>query len=671
MSENIINRNDGINHFEAIFANATLGIVVTADGGKIIAVNPFALREFGYTAEELIGRKVEILVPPRYHKRHKTYHINFVAQPQTRLMGEGKDLFAIRKDGSEFPVEISLSNYTYEDNKYVIAFINNISVRKKSEALIEKLHSELEATVVQRTKDLTEALRQLKVSNHQLEEAQAFQKAILDNAGAMIIATDENGLITFFNHEATLNTGYDEKEVVNKKTPSLFRDKEEIAERRYELSNELGIIIEDDFAVLVEKARRGYTGQEEFTYIRKDKTSFPVSLTITAVKNNSGKIIGFMGVAFDITERRKAEDKLRNIQQLFLQLLKNYPDGAISIIDNQYHFVYTGGQLHRQLDADQKELIGADIYPNFEETLRNIIIKKVGNVFLTKSTISNFELPLPVAGDTYMMDAFPLLEEDGSVNKIGVIIRNISGLKKTEEGLRDALEKEKELGELKSRFVSMASHEFRSPLSTVLSSAYLIEKYATTEDQPKREKHLQRIISSVSMLTEILNDFLSLGKIEEGKIQVKFSEFNLKELVNGTIKEMKHSLKKNQRINYSHEGSTEVFLDSSLLKFIIMNLVSNAGKFSSEGSLINIKTIHKNQHILLSVRDHGIGISKQDQAHLMERFFRGANATNIQGTGLGLHIVAKYAELMNGTVECKSELEEGTQFIINFDSKDT
>ncbi|HET7115412.1 MAG TPA: PAS domain-containing sensor histidine kinase [Hanamia sp.] len=523
-------------------------------------------------------------------------------------------------------------------------------------------------------KDHTEALRKLRISNHQLdqlEEMQAYQKAILDNAGAMIIATDEKGLITFFNHEASLNTGYDEMEVINKKTPLLFHDKKEIAKIRYELLNELEILIEDDFAVLVEKARRSKHEEEEFTYIRKDKTSFPVSLNITAVKNNSRKIIGFMSVAFDITERRKAEDELRNVQQLFLQLLKNYPDGSISIIDNKLRFVYTGGQLQTRLNIDQKELIGADIYPNIEEPLRNIIIKKLGNVFLTRNTISNFELPHPVAGDTYMMDAFPLLEEDGSVNKIGVIIRNISGLKKTEEGLRDALEKEKELGELKSRFVSMASHEFRTPLSTILSSAYLIEKYTTSEDQPKREKHLQRIISSVSMLTDILNDFLSLGKIEEGKIEVKLSEFNVKEMVSDTIKEMEHSLKKDQTINYSHEGSPEVFLDVSLLKFILMNLVSNAVKFSSEGASINIKTIHKDQHILLSVKDQGIGISKQDQAHLMERFFRGANATNIQGTGLGLHIVDKYAELMNGSVECKSELEEGTEFIITFDSKDS
>jgi signal transduction histidine kinase len=242
-------------------------------------------------------------------------------------------------------------------------------------------------------------------------------------------------------------------------------------------------------------------------------------------------------------------------------------------------------------------------------------------------------------------------------------------LELSKDELSKSLEKEKELSELKSRFVSMASHEFRTPLSTVLSSSYLIEKYTSTEDQPKREKHLQRIVSSVNMLTDILNDFLSVGKIEEGKIQVRFTEFNLEEVIIAIAGEIKNNLKKNQKIKYHHEGDKVVLMDASLLKHIIMNLVSNASKFSDEGSPVEINTAVTKTQVILSVKDNGMGISKEDQKHLMERFFRGTNAGNIQGTGLGLHIVSKYAELMNGVVECKSELEKGTEFIITFNRK--
>ncbi len=243
-------------------------------------------------------------------------------------------------------------------------------------------------------------------------------------------------------------------------------------------------------------------------------------------------------------------------------------------------------------------------------------------------------------------------------------------VKERTQSLSEALEKEKELNELKSRFVSMASHEFRTPLSTVLSSAYLLSKYSQTEEQPKRDKHIQRIVSSVNMLNDILNDFLSVGKIEEGRIQVRFAEVNITTLINELLSELQPIYKKGQHIEYNHTGEEVAMLDVSLLKHIVMNLLSNAIKFSSEDAVIHISTSNPDgSELTLKVKDNGIGISKEDQEHLFERFFRGANVTNIQGTGLGLHIVAKYAELMNGTIKAESELGEGTEFIITFNLK--
>jgi signal transduction histidine kinase len=168
------------------------------------------------------------------------------------------------------------------------------------------------------------------------------------------------------------------------------------------------------------------------------------------------------------------------------------------------------------------------------------------------------------------------------------------------------------------------------------------------------------------MLTDILNDFLSLGKIEEGKIHVRLARFDISDLINAQMAEMRGILKERQKLHYQHQGNREVFLDPSLLKHIIMNLVSNASKFSPADRPIDVKTTVKDNQVVLSVKDQGIGISKEDQKHLMERFFRGVNAGNIQGTGLGLHLVSKYAELMNGSVEFTSELEKGTEFLVKF-----
>jgi len=247
-----------------------------------------------------------------------------------------------------------------------------------------------------------------------------------------------------------------------------------------------------------------------------------------------------------------------------------------------------------------------------------------------------------------------------------VIIKNISKLKQAEKKLREDLKIERELNELKSRFVSMASHEFRTPLSTVLSSAYLIEKYASEEDQPKREKHVQRIVSSVNMLTDILNDFLSLGKIESGKLEAKFTEFNFSDLVTETVDELKNTLKKEQQIKYTFEGEPSVVLDPSLTKHILINLISNASKFSSDSSVINIKVSRNNGQVMLAVKDNGIGIPEEDQKHLTERFFRARNAQDIQGTGLGLHIVSRYVQMMGGEFRFQSEPGIGTEFTVTF-----
>ena len=358
--------------------------------------------------------------------------------------------------------------------------------------------------------------------------------------------------------------------------------------------------------------------------------------------------------------------ELANVQELFIQLIKNYPEGSISIIDKNFKIVYTGGELYKQLKTNPLEWEGKNILSMLPVTLQKKVRSELLKVFLG-DIISDFELSdCCFAGHSYTMDAFPLVEEDSTVKRAGIIIRNITKVKQAEEGLRIALEKERELGELKSRFVSMASHEFRTPLSTVLTSAYLLSKYTTTEEQPKRDKHLERIISSVNTLTDILNDFLSLGKMEEGKISVKPVSFNLRELMTGIINEMTPIEKKGQSIVYKHQGSEIVMLDRGLLKQIVLNLLSNAIKFSFDESEIEIKTIGDADAVTVKVKDHGIGISRDDQKHLFERFFRGANAMNIQGTGLGLHIVARYAELMNGTVSCRSELEKGTEFALVF-----
>ncbi len=398
--------------FEALFQHASMGILVANTQAEILLVNNFLLSQFGYeNPAELMGKKIETLIPTRFHSKHVNQRDHYIKEPRPRPMGLGKDLFAVKKDGSEFPVEISLSNYTTQEGSFTIAFVIDITKRK-----------ETDNEILRQQEQLTEINKKVEVLNDELEE--------------------------------------------------------------------------------------------------------------------------------------KVELRTKQLKEILQEL------------------------------------------------------------------------------------------------------------EESKDELTKALSKEKELSDLKSRFVSMASHEFRTPLSTILSSASLVAKYTEAEEQEKRDKHIQRIKSSVNNLTGLLNEFLSIGKIEDGKITANNINFNIKELITSLCAEMESIAKSGQHIMYKHTGNDIIFLDPSLLRNVITNLLSNAIKFSSQTGIIEVESSVSEKEIFLQVKDNGLGISKDDQVHLFERFFRGTNVTNIQGTGLGLHIVAKYIEIMDGEIEFESELEKGTKFII-------
>ncbi|HUC80471.1 MAG TPA: ATP-binding protein [Flavisolibacter sp.] len=256
-------------------------------------------------------------------------------------------------------------------------------------------------------------------------------------------------------------------------------------------------------------------------------------------------------------------------------------------------------------------------------------------------------------------------ELEAKVEERTVILKEaLQRLEQSQAELSEALDKERQLNEIKSRFVSMASHEFRTPLSAVLSSASLIGKYTTGEQQANRDKHINRIKDSVKHLNDLLEDFLSLGKLDEGKIGAQFGLFNLSETIHDTIDEVRGLVKNGQEIHYNHQGENIVYSDRKLLKNILINLISNALKFSDENAVIVVTSTTKGDNAVIAVKDKGIGISAEDQQHLFSSFFRGKNALNIQGTGLGLHIVKRYTDLLGGSINLQSALSEGTTITI-------
>lgn len=235
--------------------------------------------------------------------------------------------------------------------------------------------------------------------------------------------------------------------------------------------------------------------------------------------------------------------------------------------------------------------------------------------------------------------------------------------KKVESQIRSMLEKEKELNELKSRFVSMASHEFRTPLGGILTSISLIAKYPKTEDEPKRQKHILNIKRSVKNLTSILNDFLSLDKLEQGRIASSPLQFNFKTFIGELVEDLQETAEKKHELILEHkDGDIILFQDKEMIRNVVINLVSNAFKYSPENSKVFIRTEVKGPHMIFEIQDQGMGIPQEDQKHLFERFFRAHNVTNLQGTGLGLNIVKRYLDLIGGEITFTSKENVGTTF---------
>ncbi|CAM3447501.1 histidine kinase [Flavobacterium longum] len=244
---------------------------------------------------------------------------------------------------------------------------------------------------------------------------------------------------------------------------------------------------------------------------------------------------------------------------------------------------------------------------------------------------------------------------------------SISELEEAKAKLTESLEREKELGQLKSRFVSMASHEFRTPLHALQLSASLIGKYAENLNSPEIEKHVGKIKNSVGHLTSILNDFLHLEKLESGKVQVHLAPTDIRKVSDETADEIQVLAKPGQIIAVTHNGIVaNVPSDASLLKSCLLNLLSNAVKYSEPNTPITIVTDVDDTHYTISVEDRGMGIPEEDQEHLFEAFFRANNANLIAGTGLGLTIVTRYVGLLGGSVSFKSTFGKGTIFTLKF-----
>jgi signal transduction histidine kinase len=344
------------------------------------------------------------------------------------------------------------------------------------------------------------------------------------------------------------------------------------------------------------------------------------------------------------------------------EIAKNFPNGFVVVMDKDSKLEFAEGDAISQLGLKQILQGGmtVDDVTFFSEKRKTLIKENI------KKTLAGQHLSFEVnyKGRYFAVNTAPLVDENNEITSALHVYTDITHQKEIEFTIQNALKKEQELNELKSRFISMASHEFRTPLSAILTSAILIGKQNGVGKEQKREKYVAQIEKNVKNLTVILNDFLSLSKLEEGKVAAIPEHFDLVSFSEILVKETTFlGLKNKQTINLtSPDDELIVRLDVKLLSHILNNLLSNASKYSPDGSRIDFNISQKGEKVILQITDQGIGIPEDEYKYLFGRFFRAKNATNIEGTGLGLNIVKQYTELMGGTIGFKSEINKGSTF---------
>ncbi len=495
------------NMYEVLFESIQEGLILVNSDGEIVDNNKTAEVLFGYSRQELLGQKIEILVPASARGKHVSHREAYSAKPEKRTMGSALKLNGQKKDGSVFAVEVSLNPLvTHLKERFTVALVSDVSIRRDAEEDLERLTASLELKVKERTIEL-----------------------------------------------------------------------------------------------------------------------------------------------------RKSE-------QLYRSIARNFPGGVISIFDSSYKYLFAEGQGLFELGIETDDLIGLDYLERIVPEAREMVRTELDRVFAGE--YRNFEVE--VAGRTYSLNAVPLSNDSGEIDRILVVEKNVTDRRNMERKLESNLYKEKELNEMKSRFVSMASHEFRTPLTTINSSAGLILRYNEKNDQDRIEKHVVRIKKSVRNLTSILNDFLSLEKLESGKVNSIKSNCDINKIINESIEDLTDIAKRNQTIRYKGPDEMIIFSDEQLLKNIILNLLSNAIKYSEDDGDIEVSLKEEKGNVKIAVKDQGIGIPFEDQKNMFDRFFRAGNVTNIEGTGLGLNIVNRYLDLLDGQMSFISKEGVGTTFFINF-----
>jgi len=487
------------------------------------------------------------------------------------------------------------------------------------------------------------------------ESLQLRDRAIAASSNGIIIAdvTMANSPIIYANPALEQITGYSVAEVIGQNS-SFLHDAD---------LNQPGI------TEIHDAITQGKSCTVVLRNYRKDGTLFWNEISISPVYDVHGRFTHYIGIQSDITERKQAEVALLISQERLQYLLSSSPGVIYSCkIYGDHSITFMSENVVSMLGYEVEEFMEN---PNFWAS--HVHPEDLHQVFAATAKLieqgqHSQEYRFLHKDGTYrwMYDQVKLVQDDaGNPLEIVGYWLDITERKQLEEELKAALHKEKELNELKSRFVAMTSHEFRTPLSTILSSSELLEHYRHKWTEEKQLLHMHRIQTAVKHMTEMLNNVLVIGKAEAGKLDFIPVPFDLVKYCHYLVEELQLNVNNQHAISFiRQDDSMPCCMDEKLLEHILSNLLSNAIKYSPTGSTVRFSLTLKDGLAVFTIQDQGIGIPPEDLPHLFESFHRATNVGNIQGTGLGLAIVKKCVDTHNGEIAVKSEVGVGTIFIV-------
>ncbi|MFZ4455365.1 MAG: PAS domain S-box protein [Bacteroidales bacterium] len=494
--------------------------------------------------------------------------------------------------------------------------------------------------------DITERINK----DYQLRlQSEAFESFALS-----IIITDAHGNIEWCNTACEKLTGYSMKELIGVKT-SIFRSENQS---------------EEFYRHLWKTVHAGLVWSGEFVNKRKDGSTYYEESTITPVRNKDGIISHFIAIKINISERKEMEEALRQSEERWQFAIEGTGDGIYDCDVNTFTFYYS--PQWKALLGYKEDEIGVEL----DEWLSRIHPDDVENSWVDAYKCINGEMKtysdehrLRCKDGTYkwMLTRGIALKygENGKASRILGVMSDITEVKKLEESLRKNIEKERELNEMKTRFVANASHEFRTPLASILITSDSLIHYWERYNQEQVREKLDKIKSNTEFLTAIVEDMLQLSKIEEGKLELNLEPTNIVALSHIIVDGFKDEQFLNRIEFESDFEELTINIDARLFRQAVNNLMSNALKYSLDNSKVLVRLTKHDNNLELIVRDFGIGIPEADQKHLFTPYFRASNTKMIKGNGLGLNIIRGIVRMHGGEITFESIQNEGSSFTIH------